>query len=673
MQFWNDLTLRAKFLGGLATLLLAVVLSGTLSIFSLHRIDDTFSSLASGTSVDTGILIREVQHLQWANDLSSFLLDPEMTQLPVQTDPTKCGLGQWYSSDSRTAAEVRFPALRPIFEALDAPHRKLHQSAIKIAAARQAGSPEQTATIFKAETLPALKQVREKFGEVRVVIAEEAKLQNSLYLAELQRSYWTTGALGIIVLILSLLLGVVITHRVLRPIKTITQFSESCSQQDGDCQLDVVKGDEMGVLASNLVNLVKDLNRQLAFSDGFLQGASIPCAIFSADDKVLFANQHLLDLLERTGSPDSFYGLASSQFLTRDGSSTTSSMALRERRIVSIQCDLATFRGATRITNITSTPFYDKKGEMLGVITMWVDMTETLNKQLAIEENSKRVALVAESARSVADNVSSASRQISDQVSQASRGAEMQRSRVSETARAMTQMNETVIDVARSATQAADVAAKAREQAQDGSRIVANVVEGIAIVDGCAKDLKTGMDDLGKQAEGIGEIINVINDIADQTNLLALNAAIEAARAGEAGRGFAVVADEVRKLAEKTMQATREVGTVITGIQKGTYSNIQNVERAAQAIASATTLASASGESLAAIVSLVDAAADQVRTIATASEEQSATSDEINRSLDSVSAVSSETSMAMKEASHAVESLTKQATSLLELVTQLQR
>jgi methyl-accepting chemotaxis protein len=177
---------------------------------------------------------------------------------------------------------------------------------------------------------------------------------------------------------------------------------------------------------------------------------------------------------------------------------------------------------------------------------------------------------------------------------------------------------------------------------------------------------------LGKQAENIGQILNVISDIADQTNLLALNAAIEAARAGEAGRGFAVVADEVRKLAEKTMTATKEVGEAIRGIQAGTKKNYDNVAQAVSAVGEAASLADTSGQTLGQIVRLVDAAADQVRSIATASEQQSATSEEINRSIEDVNRISSETAEAMRQSSRVVDSLVEQARGLSGIIAELQ-
>ncbi len=272
----------------------------------------------------------------------------------------------------------------------------------------------------------------------------------------------------------------------------------------------------------------------------------------------------------------------------------------------------------------------------------------------------------------VVEIVGSASEQLSAQIEQSSRGAEVQAQRVGETAAAMGEMNATVLEVARSASEAAHTTDEAKHQAEDGAVVVSKVVAGIGQVQTQALGLKADMSTLGVQAEGIGRIMGVISDIADQTNLLALNAAIEAARAGEAGRGFAVVADEVRKLAEKTMTATKEVGEAIHGIQQGARTNIENVDQAVALIQEATDQANLSGEALHRIVNLVDQAADQVRAIATASEEQSAASEEISRSVEDVSRVSSETSSAMIQSAQAVGELSQQAQTLRALIQEMQ-
>ena len=271
----------------------------------------------------------------------------------------------------------------------------------------------------------------------------------------------------------------------------------------------------------------------------------------------------------------------------------------------------------------------------------------------------------------VVEIVTSASEELSAQVEQSSRGADEQSARVRETATAMEEMNATVLEVARNAQQAADVSSNARKQAIEGSQIVNEAVKGINTVHTQSQALKQDMDALGKQAESIGQVMGVIADIADQTNLLALNAAIEAARAGDAGRGFAVVADEVRKLAEKTMTATQEVGRAIKEIQEGTKKNIQSVEQTGESIEQATKLSEQSGESLKNILECVQLVNDQVQSIATASEQQSAASEEINRSVEQVATISSETAQAMEQASRAVTDLAQQSQALQRLIGEM--
>ena len=272
---------------------------------------------------------------------------------------------------------------------------------------------------------------------------------------------------------------------------------------------------------------------------------------------------------------------------------------------------------------------------------------------------------------SIVEVITSASEKLSSQIQASSMGAEEQSSRVDSTAAAMEEMNATVLEVARNASQTADTSDKAKQKALDGSNVVTQVVRGIHEVQSQALDMKKDMTSLGQQAEGTGQILNVISDIADQTNLLALNAAIEAARAGEAGRGFAVVADEVRKLAEKTMIATKEVGDAIRAIQDGARKNINNVEQAVLKIDVATDLAGKSGDALHEILTFIDLTTDQIRSIATASEEQSAASEEITQSVEDINRISSETSSTMKQSAMAVSELSQQTLVLKNLIAKL--
>ncbi|MDY7000469.1 MAG: methyl-accepting chemotaxis protein [Thermodesulfobacteriota bacterium] len=289
-------------------------------------------------------------------------------------------------------------------------------------------------------------------------------------------------------------------------------------------------------------------------------------------------------------------------------------------------------------------------------------------------ESARREGMLQAAAQleGIVGNITSSSSELSDLVGQASRGTEVQRERTSETAAAMEQMNAAVLEVAENAGRAAEVSETTGKKAQEGASVVGEAVAAIGKVSDLAQALKEQMLSLGAQTDSIGHIMGVISDIADQTNLLALNAAIEAARAGEAGRGFAVVADEVRKLAEKTMAATRDVGQAIETIQGATKENVQATENAALAVQSATDLAGDSGRVLQEIVSLADSSTGRVQEIATAAEEQSVSSEHVNQAIEEIRNISEETAQGMARSNQAVAGMTGQARELQNLIRELQ-
>jgi methyl-accepting chemotaxis protein/CHASE3 domain sensor protein len=309
-------------------------------------------------------------------------------------------------------------------------------------------------------------------------------------------------------------------------------------------------------------------------------------------------------------------------------------------------------------------PLSDLSGAVDGFMELLTDMTATKDSQRAVLEVSSQAA-------EISNRMAEASESLSSQVKQVARGAEAQRERAESTASAMNEMNSTVLEVARNATQASEQCENTRNKAAGGAELVAKVVRAINDVNSVAASLQDTMQELGAKAESIGGVMNVISDIADQTNLLALNAAIEAARAGEAGRGFAVVADEVRKLAEKTMTATQEVGGSIAAIQQAAQKNIAEVGTAVKSISEATGLADSSGGALKEIVDLASSSSAVVVSIATAAEEQSATSEEINRAIDEINRITGETADGMEQSSAAVQALSQMAQELKTVMTKL--
>ena len=217
-----------------------------------------------------------------------------------------------------------------------------------------------------------------------------------------------------------------------------------------------------------------------------------------------------------------------------------------------------------------------------------------------------------------------------------------------------------------SALQTSDSTRHGREVVNDSAQMMLSIA---AQLQQATADITA----LNQQSDRISSIVGTIRGIAEQTNLLALNAAIEAARAGEAGRGFAVVADEVRKLAEKTMTATQDVGRAVCEIQEGTRKNISSVETVVAAVEKAASLSTHSGESLKNILEFVDQVNDQVQSIATASEQQSATSEEINRSVEQIATISAETAQAMEHAAKSVTDLIQQTHVLHALIQDMKK
>ncbi|MCQ4287240.1 methyl-accepting chemotaxis protein [Pseudomonas stutzeri] len=229
-----------------------------------------------------------------------------------------------------------------------------------------------------------------------------------------------------------------------------------------------------------------------------------------------------------------------------------------------------------------------------------------------------------------------ASEDLSQITSDAQRDAERQESETISLAAAMNEMVATVQEVARSASLAADSTKQTEAEAAQGRRMVEQTMQEIADLTRDLSQARAVVEKLAKDSRDIGTVLDVINGVAEQTNLLALNAAIEAARAGEHGRGFAVVADEVRSLAQRTQRSTQEIHAIIERLQSGATTAVERMARNAEKAQLTMDQAARAGESLGAITVAVSTINDMNLQIATAAEEQTATAEEINRSVNGI-------------------------------------
>ncbi len=473
------------------------------------------------------------------------------------------------------------------------------------------------------------------------------------------------------VVVVLLLLVRVVT----KPLRELSVFTGKVAEGNFDADISYAAEDAIGDTIVAVREMIMELKNKLGFSEGILRSLTYPCVVVDTEERITFLNQQELDLLQRDGKPEDYTGLKLAEFIYGDPArDTLLGQCLRDNCSMEGQESHGTGeKGREYDVLVDMAVLKDLDGKVIGAFTILTETTALKANERRANEQRERIVATAHEADTIAEQLSAAAGQLSAQVEQSAKGTRVQRERAAETATAMEEMNATVLEVARNASDASANADEAKIKAGEGGQLVDKVVEAIAQVDARSSELKESMDALGRQTDSIGAIMQVIEDIADQTNLLALNAAIEAARAGEAGRGFAVVADEVRKLAEKTMDATKQVGQSIADIQEGAKRNVEATEVARESVKTSTRLANQSGEAMEEIQGLVEQSADQVRNIATAAEQQSATSEEVNRATEEINVISSETATAMQESQRAIEDLSQLALQLKELIQHMQK
>ena len=476
---------------------------------------------------------------------------------------------------------------------------------------------------------------------------------------------------------LSFLLGVGITAFIIRRLKgqldAIRDFAGKVAAGDLNAELSGSFPDELEFVKVEIERMVVNLKQRLGSAQGMLDGISsrFPVLTLSAEGKISFTNKMLLEAYGQSGDFERFKGKDYS-YLGVDPVSSPTAESLRSRKPVQSEIVVGS-KGNERVLEVNASPIFDVDGNYMGVFSVYYDLTPIKNQQTVIEEKNNLMANIAEDASRETEQAEIEFAELTEQVAETSSGAQRQRARTEETATAMEQMNTAILGVSRNASSAAQNASFARDEAVKGAEMIDHMISSIGDVYMQMELLRKNMSELGDHAKNIDSIITVIEDISDQTNLLALNAAIEAARAGEAGRGFAVVADEVRKLAEKSMEATKDVAQAITNIQSGTSASIDATGDATRSVEDSTKLAEESGRVLGRIVEIVSETAVQVETIATASEEQSAASEEVTHAMDEINRISAETADSMSHANSYIESAGRRAQEVNRLISQLKK
>jgi methyl-accepting chemotaxis protein len=289
-----------------------------------------------------------------------------------------------------------------------------------------------------------------------------------------------------------------------------------------------------------------------------------------------------------------------------------------------------------------------------------------------INEMQSSLSAMIRAVSASAAQVAAAAAQLSASSGQLRDNAAAQRDQSQQIVTSMHQMASTIAEVSANASQAAMGAGEAKQTAHQGGVVVGEAVEAMQKLSAASKATSQQIEQLAARSSEIGKVISVIGEIAEQTNLLALNASIEAARAGEQGRGFAVVAGEVRRLAERTAEATRETGGIIGSMQAEAQKAVDSIRGEMVQVQESAESAARAGDALRAIIAASEGVTGMIGQIATAANQQSAATEEVNRSMGDISRSIDVTTMGTQESAKSCGELSRLAEQLQQLVSRFQ-
>jgi methyl-accepting chemotaxis protein len=444
--------------------------------------------------------------------------------------------------------------------------------------------------------------------------------------------------------------GWYLVGRWFQPVQHMVEVSQAVAGGRLTESLTIEGDDEMGTLAKSLNGMIQNLRRIV----DNIQETSVQVASSAGQ---FSANARLIT-----------QGAQSQAQAAEETSTSLEQMAASIQTVAGNSQTLATY------VEETSSSITEMGASIEEVAKSSGSLAQTVNEASAtIEEMTVSIDQMAKNLESLAETVTETSGTVEEMttfIGQVATNAESLTTAAQKTSMTVSDMASAVNDVAKIAEEADRISARASEDARSGGEAVSRTVQGMKSISENMENTARVITGLGKRSQEIGKILEVIEEIADQTNLLALNAAIEAARAGEAGRGFAVVADEVRKLAERSVEATKEIGEVIRQVQEDTGAAVDAAKAGAQETKEGIALADKAGMALRNIIESVSRSSQLMAQIAQATAKQSVSSSEVLQTVTNMNSATNQVTNAVREQAQGSKQIRQAMENIKRIMTQ---